>query len=59
MPDEYFSSAFPAFGADGRTRWWQAIDSAAFAANREIFRHLLLPSSGMSNSFVEVDLAAI
>ena len=43
MADEYFSSAFPAFGADGRTRRRQAIDSAAFAADHEIFRHLPAP----------------
>src|ERR1035437_5333781 len=46
---------FPAFRADGRTRRWQAIDSAAFAADHEIFRHLLLPSPCTPDAFVEVD----
>src|ERR1035437_2758550 len=31
--------------AYGRTRRWQAIDYAAFAADHKIFSHLLLPSA--------------
>jgi len=37
--------AFPAFGVDGVTRRWEAIDCAAFAADHEIFSHWLLPSA--------------
>jgi hypothetical protein len=55
MPDEHLGPAFPAFRADDRTRRWQAIDSAAFAADREIFRHFLLSSSCAPDSFTEVD----
>ena len=35
----------PAFGVDGGTRRWEAIDCAAFAADHEIFSHWLLPSA--------------
>ena len=43
MPGENLGLAFPAFGVDGRTRGRQAINCAAFAADHEIFGHLLLP----------------
>ena len=43
MPSEHLGLAFPAFGGESGTRQRQTVDCAAYAADYEVFNHLLLP----------------